>query len=263
MAGYFNLIITAQSDSDYKYELLNQSGTVNVESLSLPFTKEELANGDCSLTFQFDHHDYEDPSDYLDLQFYYEDGHSDYTTPSFDSNNSVTAVIPKDVKNIGVYLWYNESMYYDGIWFENIVPKSSSTPSTEHNVGDIVTLDGIECLIIYKADTEQSWGQYLCVDKNHDLVWYFAGEDYCDQFLTIDSAKYGYEWGGHGTATNITDQSIGAGLTNTNSLISLSLSPKNASWNVIWDMIEQFRTSVDSDKWFLTISLLSSLQTSS
>ena len=120
-----------------------------------------------------------------------------------------------------------------------------------HSVGDAVTLDGIECLIIYKADTEQSWGQYLCVDKNHDLVWYFAGEDYCDQFLTIDSAKYGYEWGGHGTATNITDQSIGAGLTNTNSLISLSLSPKNASWNVIWYMIEQFRTSVDSDKWFL------------
>ena len=47
-----------------------------------------------------------------------------------------------------------------------------------YNVGDVVTLDGIPCVIVYKADTEQSWGQYLCVDKNHDLVWYISENDF-------------------------------------------------------------------------------------
>ena len=36
-----------------------------------------------------------------------------------------------------------------------------------YSVGDTVTLDGIESLIVYDAGSEQSWGRYLCVDKNH------------------------------------------------------------------------------------------------
>lgn len=123
-----------------------------------------------------------------------------------------------------------------------------------HNVGDTVTLDGIECLIVYDNGSEAEWGRYIVTDKNHDLVWYFAGSDYQDESETstvINTAnKYGYEWGGYGTTTGITDTSIGMGLTNTNSLISMSLQPNESGWNVVWDKVKEFRNS-HSDKWFV------------
>ena len=82
-----------------------------------------------------------------------------------------------------------------------------------YNVGDTITLDGIEGLIIYKADTEQSWGQYLCVDRDHDLIWYIEGTDCMDEDINDPDGtdcinynyKYGYEWGGYGIETGATD----------------------------------------------------------
>lgn len=59
--------------------------------------------------------------------------------------------------------------------------------------------------------------------------------------------------GGYGTSTGITDPSIGsigAGLTNTNSLISMNLQPETNGWNVLWDKVKEFRKS-HSDKWFV------------
>ena len=123
-----------------------------------------------------------------------------------------------------------------------------------HSVGDTVTLDGIECLIIYDNGSETTWGRYLCVDKNHDLVWYFAGSDfinYGENSDVINTAnKYGYEWGGYGTETGIDDTSIGIGLTNTNSLIGMSLQPETDDWYVVWDKVTEFRFR-RSDKWFV------------
>ena len=65
-----------------------------------------------------------------------------------------------------------------------------------YNVGDIVTLDRIESVIIYKADTEQEWGQYIVVDKNHDLDYYIRGTDYVDQSSSGSATDTHFaEWG--------------------------------------------------------------------
>ena len=123
------------------------------------------------------------------------------------------------------------------------------------SVGDTVVLDGIESVIIYDAGSEQTWGRYLCADKNHDLIWYFVESDYKDESETtaiINSAnKYGYEWGGYGTATGVTDQSIGSGLANTNSLIGMNLQPNTSGWYVVWDKVVEVRTKIGSDRWFV------------
>ena len=119
-----------------------------------------------------------------------------------------------------------------------------------YSVGDTVTLDGIESLIVYDAGSEQSWGRYLCVDKNHDLVYYFKGNDYVDD-NDYTNNKWGYEWGGNGITTNVTATAIGAGLSNTNSLIPMNLEAYHEGWEVVWDKIDKFRTQLNSDKWFL------------
>ena len=124
-----------------------------------------------------------------------------------------------------------------------------------YNVGDEVVLDGIPCVIVYKADTEQSWGQYLCVDRDHDLCYYFTGSDYVNEEDIENScinleAKYGYEWGGHGTETG-SGYGIGKGLQNTDRLISLNLQPDTENWPVVWNKIKEFRELIHSDKWFL------------
>ena len=127
-----------------------------------------------------------------------------------------------------------------------------------YNVGDTITLDGIESLIIYKADTEQEWGQYLCVDKNHDLCYYISGSDFVNEAHDIGmnasinlEAKYGYEWGNWGDTINVTASTIGAGLSNTDSLISMNLEAYYEEWEVVWDKIDEFRTQINSAKWFL------------
>lgn len=119
-----------------------------------------------------------------------------------------------------------------------------------YNVGDTITLDGIESLIIYKADTEQEWGQYIVTDKNHDLCYYFLGDDFVND-SDWENNKWGYEWGGEGVTTNIVDTAVGTGLSNTNSLIPMNLGAYNEGWEVVWDKIAEFRTQVNSNKWFL------------
>ena len=136
---------------------------------------------------------------------------------------------------------------------------TDTTRSSQYSVGDTVSLDEIECLIVYAAETEQSWGRYLCVDKNHDLIWYIEGDDCVNEDTNASDGtdcinpdyKYGYEWGGHGTTTGITDTAVGAGLTNTNSLIGMNLQPNTSGWPVIWDKVAEARTKIGSNKWFV------------
>ena len=120
-----------------------------------------------------------------------------------------------------------------------------------YSVGDTVTLDGIESVIIYKAEEEQNWGQYIVTDKNHDLCYYISGDDYVD-ILYNDKfpGAFGYEWGGYGRITYIDSIEIGDGLSNTNSLIDQNLPPRMPGWRVVWDMVERFR-STHSDDWFV------------
>ena len=138
-------------------------------------------------------------------------------------------------------------------WFPE-TPGTGTEVRPVYSVGSTVTFDGIECVIVYDAGSEQSWGRYIVTDKNHDLIWYFAGKDFVDESETStainDVYRYGYEWGGYGTTTGVTDQSIGAGLTNTNSLIELNLQPYKEGWYVLWDKVKEFRQS-HSDKWFV------------
>ena len=132
-------------------------------------------------------------------------------------------------------------------------PESPGTEVTSvYKIGDTVIVDGIECVVVYDAGSEQSWGRYLLVDKNHDLSYYISGNDYCEKQLPINDAKYGYEWGGRGinTGTGSASQEIGNGLKNTNTILALNLQPETSGWPVLWDKVKEFRES-HSNKWFV------------
>lgn len=123
-----------------------------------------------------------------------------------------------------------------------------------YNVGNVVTLDGIESVIIYDAGSEQEWGRYLCVDRNHDISYYLEGSDFYNinnegKGIISLNPKYGYEWGGFYVNTGILSQAIGSGLSNTNSLISMNLPSDTEAWPVLWSKIKEFRQSY-SNKWF-------------
>lgn len=133
-------------------------------------------------------------------------------------------------------LFNNQDSVYGVDEYKNFV-------SVGMNIGDTIALDGIECLCIYD-------NPYIFVDKNHDLSYYFSGSDYVNEWLPIDSAKYGYEWGGYGTETGIRATAVGTGLSNTNQLISKNLQPYISGWWVVWDKVNEFRQS-HSDKWFV------------
>ena len=117
-----------------------------------------------------------------------------------------------------------------------------------YTVGETYIFDDIEtyCLL-GTADSDHP----LFVDKNHDLSYYVNGSDYVDSDdWNTSPGTFGYEWGGRGTTTGITDTSIGSGLSNTNSLIDMNLQPNTAGWYVVWDKIKEFRQN-HSDNWFL------------
>ena len=118
-------------------------------------------------------------------------------------------------------------------------------------LGQTYVLDGIESVVVYDAGSEQEWGRYVLIDKNHDLSYYITGNDYVDSSdVNTTPGLFGYEWGGYQSATNIISEEIGSGLSNTNSLISMNLQPLTTSWRVVWDMISQFRSTY-GDKWFV------------
>ena len=151
-----------------------------------------------------------------------------------------------------IFGYYSVVIYKPGSQLEN------TNLSDAISVGTEAIKDGITSICIYDAGSEQSWGRYIFVDKNHDLSYYISGSDYKDEAdktnednpcINLES-KYGYEWGGYQTTTGITSQEIGSGLSNTNSLIGLNLSPHTEGWRVVWDMVSQFRSS-HSDKWFV------------
>lgn len=131
--------------------------------------------------------------------------------------------------------------------------------TTGIQVGDTVTVDGIEVLVLAAKDDAGSWNstagaegvEYIGVDKNHDLSFYIVGDDYVDSNDYNDSpGTFGYEWGGYGTETGIQDTAVGTGLANTNALIGMNLQPRTEGWWVVWDRVNEFRQS-HSDSWFV------------
>lgn len=119
-----------------------------------------------------------------------------------------------------------------------------------YNVGDVVTVDGIETLIIADLGEGAENGRYIGVDKNHDLSYYISGDDYVNQSLPVADAKYGYEWGGYGMTTYPKGTEVGTGLPNTDARVNMGLSPEDSDWSLLWDMVDEFWTS-HSARWFV------------
>lgn len=109
-------------------------------------------------------------------------------------------------------------------------------------VGSQITLDGIECTIVYvKGDIG-----YAC--DNHGYGYYIDGTEDTGS----DSTSNTFEWG----PTNVpyrTNQEIGAGLANSNEALGMSESfdPDDHSYRTIWENLRERRQDTSSDKWFV------------
>lgn len=95
-------------------------------------------------------------------------------------------------------------------------------------------IDGVVSKCVYIADTPQGWGQRVFIAVSS---------------FTDSNGNSTFEWGGNGTATGITAQDIGTGLSNTNSLIAMNLQSSDGT-PTIWDAITEFRNT-HSDSWFV------------
>lgn len=113
--------------------------------------------------------------------------------------------------------------------------------------GETYTLDNVGCVCICNEPKP------VFVDKNHDLVYYISGNDclnYDSGTSILPAYSYGYEWGNMGISSNVLNEEIGAGLSNTETLISMNLQPNTSGWKVLWDQVKIFRET-HSNKWFV------------
>ena len=104
-------------------------------------------------------------------------------------------------------------------------------------VGQYTLIDGVISKCAYVADTPQDWGQRVFISVSS---------------FTDSNGNSTFEWGGYGTATGITARDVGAGLSNTNSLIAMNLQSSDGT-PTIWDAITEFRNT-HSDSWFVPTS---------
>lgn len=113
--------------------------------------------------------------------------------------------------------------------------------------GDIRIIDDIECLCVHI-------NPLLFVDKNHDLCYYFYGEDYAgknwDPYDTSEAEKWAYNYGIVNNFSTLTSYEIGEGLNNTNIFVNYNPETLKEGYDTIWNKITQFRKS-HSDKWYL------------
>ncbi len=119
----------------------------------------------------------------------------------------------------------------------------------EYEVGDLVSIDGVRSYIAYIPSHPESWGDYL-VAQEYDLHHYIGsmlGEYTLEKYKgTPWEAGVRYE---NPHETGVEDESIGAGLENTNALIDLI--PSSDS---LWCYVDLFRKAA-GDKWFVPSKL--------
>lgn len=115
-------------------------------------------------------------------------------------------------------------------------------------IGDIVTIDGIESVIIYKRISDNGQNIYILVDRNHDLCYYSLGSDFVDDNDYTNG--WGFEWGGTGILTGVSSTEFEAGFFNSNILIDMNLVPSASDWTTVWEALSDFRAS-HSSQWFL------------
>ena len=176
---------------------------------------------------------------------------SNYSKTTWQDNDIIQA---DNLNNIEQSINQINGEYTPHTWVENeeiTAEKLNNINTSIITIGTVIYKDNIPSVCIYNAGSQQEWGRYLFVDKSHDLSYYITGSDYVDSNdYNTSPGTFGYEWGDFRISTSITSQSIGDGLSNTNSLISKNLRPYTPGWRVLWDMVEQFRSSHSND-WFV------------
>ena len=105
---------------------------------------------------------------------------------------------------------------------------------TTATVGQSMTIDGVPSKCVYVADTPQDWGQRIFASQSE---------------LTDSNGNSNFQWGGYETATGITKQDIGYGLTNTNELLAMNLQSTDGT-PTVWDALKEFRAA-NGDRWFI------------
>ena len=105
-------------------------------------------------------------------------------------------------------------------------------------VGDEVTIGGVDCVIAYDAGSEQEWGRYILCEKN-DLHYYTPGLGSGD----VNGDYSGKQWGDFPHDDSVTiNNSIGAGKANTDYLISYYTSS-----DYLWYYVKQHRDQTGVD----------------
>ena len=125
-------------------------------------------------------------------------------------------------------------------------------------VGDTVTLDGVECVCVATDITIQGSGlRRIAVDRNHDLGYYQKYIGVTQNGIATNQIKY-WRWGGFGTKLGNTSTEVGYGLQNTINCLAnpvnytngSSTYPEGDGYPWLWQGVNDFRAS-HSDKWFL------------
>lgn len=177
---------------------------------------------------------------------------SNYSPKTWNNNEIINLDAINYLENSVQQLGFN---YIKQTWNENDEITADKlnhlVNGLSFKIRDEIVKDGITSVCVYIAESKQDWGQYIFADKSHDLDFYIRGYDQVDSGDVNDITTTPYaEWGGRGIATNITSLEIGDGLENTNSLITMNLQPQRENYPVLWDWVEQFRSSHSND-WFV------------
>lgn len=105
-------------------------------------------------------------------------------------------------------------------------------------VGDVVTYGGIECVVVYDAGSQQSWGRYILCEKwdlNHYEPDLGTGG--------VEESYSGKQWGIYGQDdSGANGTAIGTGKDNTDYLIG-----RYNSDTYLWYYVNQHRTKTNKD----------------
>lgn len=176
---------------------------------------------------------------------------SNYNKTTWQDNDIIQA---DNLNNIEQSINQVNNEYTPHTWVENeeiTAEKLNNINTSIITIGAVIYKDDIPSVCVYDAGSQQEWGRYIFVDRDHDLSYYITGSDYVDSDdYNTSPGTFGYEWGNAGTSVGGTSLNIGTGLSNTNNLISKNLQPETLGWRVLWDMVEEFRAS-HSNAWFV------------
>lgn len=176
---------------------------------------------------------------------------SNYSKTTWQDNDIIQA---DNLNNIEQSINQINNEYTPHTWIDDeeiTAEKLNNINTSIITIGTVIYKDGIPSVCVYDAGSQQEWGQYIFTDKSHDLDFYIRGYDQVNSGDVNDVTTTPFpEWGGYATSTGITSRAIGDGLSNTNSLISKNLQPNNSGWPVLWDWVEEFKSSHSND-WFV------------